>query len=1062
MDPPETSDTSHGTAETVTGFSTFQRNRGRASRIRRRDDTSPSLGDIYQIPEVVNVPELTGVPGVHESLSTPLSVTPSGLTPMTGMSSELSNASSQALGTGYEGGVPSGEELTDTEFDTALDVIWAVNHITNRTIKDALNERVRRHLDQALLLNGQGQPSAHEYKQMAQNLAVSEAVRYTEKRRNRGRGTVSVSSSNNESSRPPTPNRNEARHQVVMLTPLRENTSGAEIVPPSRGTPTRRADRSEPTNSTSQESGHRPPFVRPPPANWKERVEAQRDRNHALLLGEDTDIPDQGVTFIDGYPYDARAMQDNSEVKQEADSPTNPQGSGMTGIQLSLPRSELPIEYRLTTPLAQTHYPGRLNPRSDPLLGIQATGARTRFVEPNESLPHAAPNNRRPHQDQRRKAMNGNTPMRGLARESDHVRMDRIIEPQAYPPEYRAPRGYSMPVMAQPPTISVGKRDLDQHYRETMVGRLMRTITDTLGRSVKFPEGYKANLKYDGAIKYNGSPKFGDLERWLANVVNRYTLLNFGGDSPDTDYIRILTLAEYLEGDAANWFTSHVLSVRRTTVSWTFCDVIVGLYDRYILPSSMQDARENFRKVKYTPTLGVQGFYDALLEHAQDMAVYPDSYTILEEFMAGLPQTTLSRCFREHRLTVEANSLDEWVGAAKEIEQCDRAEGYYKTRSKVSSSTPTSKQPPRAPAANVMITSATNTPAPNPPNKGNPRTGWKPRRGFTTPRGQVKGREPYRRPADVEKRETAKPSGDTARRCYNCNGTGHFRDQCPQPKRQREYVRAAHTVAGETEDADDEGEGREDDSELDARESESMVDQGEHDDQDDIIEVPAGDFYEGNEADPDFMGSIYAFPLGNILGKASTPQQASTKPMGSAELPKKEATNVPAHLSGKRYRLHHTGKTRLRPETPPEDKWCLATWVIIGGLKAWTLWDTGSTTTGITPTFAELAKVKVDTLEDPHVLQLGTVGSRSIIKYGADVIVEVANRRIPTYVDIANFDRYEMIVGLPWMRQNRVVLDMINDLIILDGTSIPAIKSMGQDLDPRLRRHRVTDKKHSE
>ena len=97
-----------------------------------------------------------------------------------------------------------------------------------------------------------------------------------------------------------------------------------------------------------------------------------------------------------------------------------------------------------------------------------------------------------------------------------------------------------------------------------------------------------------------------------------------------------------MEGDAAKWFTSHVLSVHRTTVEWTFCDVIIGLYDQYILPSLMQDARENFRKVKYTPTLGVPGFYDALLEHAQDMAVYPDSYIILEEFMAGLPQAILT------------------------------------------------------------------------------------------------------------------------------------------------------------------------------------------------------------------------------------------------------------------------------------------------------------------------------------------------------------------------------------------------------------------------------------
>jgi hypothetical protein len=86
-----------------------------------------------------------------------------------------------------------------------------------------------------------------------------------------------------------------------------------------------------------------------------------------------------------------------------------------------------------------------------------------------------------------------------------------------------------------------------------------------------------------------------------------------------------------------------------------------------------------------------------------------------------------------------------------------------------------------------------------------------------------------------------------------------------------------------------------------------------------------------------------------------------------------------------------------------------------GDLAAWTLWDSGSTTTGITPAFAELAKIKVDTLEDPHVLQLGTVGSRSIIKYGADATITVANVRDTAYVDIANFDRFDMIIGTPWM-----------------------------------------------
>jgi hypothetical protein len=59
----------------------------------------------------------------------------------------------------------------------------------------------------------------------------------------------------------------------------------------------------------------------------------------------------------------------------------------------------------------------------------------------------------------------------------------------------------------------------------------------------------------------------------------------------------------------------------------------------------MQDARENLHKVRYTATLRIQEFYNTLLEHAQNMAIYPDAYMILEEFINGLPTAMLSRCF---------------------------------------------------------------------------------------------------------------------------------------------------------------------------------------------------------------------------------------------------------------------------------------------------------------------------------------------------------------------------------------------------------------------------------
>jgi hypothetical protein len=98
----------------------------------------------------------------------------------------------------------------------------------------------------------------------------------------------------------------------------------------------------------------------------------------------------------------------------------------------------------------------------------------------------------------------------------------------------------------------------------------------------------------------------------------------------------------------------------------------------------------------------------------------------------------------------------------------------------------------------------------------------------------------------------------------------------------------------------------------------------------------------------------------------------------------------------------------------------------------------------------------------PRVTQLGTVGSRSIIKYGADVPISVAKVKTTSYVDIANFDRYDMIMGTPWMRRHKVLLDFDTNRVIINGMSIPAIKVLAKDLDIRARRHRITDRRKEE
>lgn len=60
------------------------------------------------------------------------------------------------------------------------------------------------------------------------------------------------------------------------------------------------------------------------------------------------------------------------------------------------------------------------------------------------------------------------------------------------------------------------------------------------------------------------------------------------------------------------------------------------------------------------------------------MAVYPDGYTILEEFLRGLPLTMTTKMFKDIGLSPEVNSLDDFVTMAKSIEQRDKTDAYYR------------------------------------------------------------------------------------------------------------------------------------------------------------------------------------------------------------------------------------------------------------------------------------------------------------------------------------------------------------------------------------------------
>ncbi|KAG6875454.1 hypothetical protein C0993_009162, partial [Termitomyces sp. T159_Od127] len=136
-----------------------------------------------------------------------------------------------------------------------------------------------------------------------------------------------------------------------------------------------------------------------------------------------------------------------------------------------------------------------------------------------------------------------------------------------------------------------------------------------------------------------------------------------------------------------------------------------------------------------------------------------------------------------------------------------------------------------------------------------------------------------------------------------------------------------------------------------------------------------------------------------------------------------------------------------QPQYTPQEKECLVTYVKVNEHPAWMLWDSGSTTTGIMPQFAHVNAIHVHELTEPVMLQLGTVESHAVVQFGMEVKIKTSGQLTREYVDIANFDRYDMIIGMPFMHKNKVNLNFVNNKVIVNGVPLRAEKIVLLDTD---------------
>ncbi|KAK0499325.1 hypothetical protein EDD18DRAFT_1349506 [Armillaria luteobubalina] len=126
------------------------------------------------------------------------------------------------------------------------------------------------------------------------------------------------------------------------------------------------------------------------------------------------------------------------------------------------------------------------------------------------------------------------------------------------------------------------------NHRRQMHDWIERYVEEHLRVCLHLPDGVKApRLDAKNVHPYTGSSLVADFWTWLKSLVVYLETSQLGG--LDRDRERKLLIEPVLTGAAKKWYHDHVIEVDEYA-NWTFVSVIVGMYDRFIHDSAMQEA----------------------------------------------------------------------------------------------------------------------------------------------------------------------------------------------------------------------------------------------------------------------------------------------------------------------------------------------------------------------------------------------------------------------------------------------------------------------------------------
>ncbi|KAK1225509.1 hypothetical protein PQX77_011546 [Marasmius sp. AFHP31] len=579
------------------------------------------------------------------------------------------------------------------------------------------------------------------------------------------------------------------------------------------------------------------------------------------------------------------------------------------------------------------------------------------------------------------------------------------------------------------------------------------------------------------------------------------------------DIQRINALAVHLKSGARQWFMDVIERANANPDTddplegkWTFLQVIAAMYQRFIHEASLSKVSDQYNSVHYSRSRGVEELFSTLKRYALNLPTPPDAYTFRKRLVLLLPQRMTEDMARIHRVSAEKSTLHEIMVAAIAVEQSDKTCEYYnearrkldRTRRRRSRSRSRSKDKrrsdnpyrrrERSPSPRRLQKVEGRRYSVKPPSKE-----WDKHRQsrysqrdqkFKQNNGSADRRElkPFVRPTFTKNNDSKNDSrpgqvfrmtdeDGNVRLCRIVEVEDSPKDESP--------------AGGSSEDDDDDvfsnenGQGSENESEPDH--SPGSLEGSQYSDDEssyertgfmraELLEDSEPSDYESYTIGncPDRFGASWEVSESDTEYETcnSGRSEVGDEPVLTLDFPEylrsmetKEDGSVMATLEPKLTKKSNVG---TRPKRTNAEKRCLAGWITINNVKAFVLFDSGSTADAISPDFARNAKLRLYRLENPVTLQLGTKGSRSRITYGCTSQYTLETSKGPVkskdYFDVANVDRYDAVVGTVFMRKHGITLDFKSDTVRTKDAVVPTL-SEGEELAELVRRaaKRVSD-----